>query len=358
LDRYAAPFAAAGVTGPRHLYKKLQKPSTWIAGFTFITLANLALWNINKDKPEYQELPAWKKMMYYNYVRKDGSIVSSPKPFITGYFFGAIPEMIANYAYNKNGEEALKNFSTIFKSGLPNYQMSGILPYLEMLANRTELFGGRKIVPDDEKFLDKQDQYGDYTNESAKLASQMLGLGSFGLVNVSPRTIDHFVKGQFTSTGAMINDVINYGAGSQDFMETTMSIIGVYSDPFISSPSVDNLYKEREKYNATKQKAREQARLKIPFDKPMVEILEAQRKSYELNAITSEMSMRRKFSEVIDTLDISDNFKEQAKLYLNIENINAARLYYDKSEIQIEKYMSKEEWGAIQDLISWINANY
>jgi hypothetical protein len=358
LDRYVLPFSAAGVTGARHLYKKLQKPSTWIAGFSFITLANLALWNHNKDKPEYQELPAWKKMMYYNYVQKDGTIFSKPKPFITGYFFGAIPEMIANYAYNKDGEEALKNFSTIFKSGLPNYQMSGILPYLEMAANRTELFGDRKIVPDDEKFLDKQDQYGDYTNESAKLASQMLGLGSFGLVNVSPRMIDHFVKGQFTSTGAMINDVINYGAGSQDFMETTMSIIGVYSDPFISSPSVDNLYKEREKYNATKQKAREQARLKIPFDKPMVEILEAQRKSYELNAITSQMSMRRKFSEVIDTLDISDNFKEQAKLYLNIENINAARLYYDKSEIQIEKYMSKEEWGAIQDLISWINANY
>ena len=358
VDRYAIPFAAAGVTGARHLYKKLQKPSTWIAGFAFITLANLALWSINKDKPEYQELPAWKKMLYYNYVRKDGTIVSSPKPFITGYFFGSIPEMIANYAYNKDGEEALKNFSTIFKAGLPNHEMSGILPYLQMSANRTELLGDRKIVPEDEKFLDKQDQYGDYTNESAKLASEILGLGSFGLVNVSPRMIDHFVRGQFTSTGAMINDVINYGAGSQEFMETTMSMIGVYSDPFISSPSMDNLYKEREKYNAIKQNAREQAQLKKPLDKPMVEILEAQRKSYKLNAITSQMSTRRKISKVIDTLDINDNLKEQAKLYLNIENINAARLYYDKSEIQIEKYMSREEWDAIQDLISWVNANY
>jgi len=352
LDRYAAPFSAAGMTGGRHLYNKLKQPSTWVNGIINVTIPSLAFWGMNRDKPEYQELPAWKKMLYFNYVKDNGEIISFPKPFITGYFFGAIPEMLAQVAYNKNGNELTDNLKTLIQAGAPNYQMAGgIAAGYEVLTNRADPLGDDyQIVPDSEKYLDNEDQYGEYNSEISKM------LGS--AINVSPRIIDHLLEGQFTGTYSMATNITDYVLGAKDFKEAVLGIVGVYSDPFITSTTVNKLYKDREKYNNLMSRLREKDMLKQEKGLNINEIREVATKYSKLNNITDTMSKYRKVSDIIDTLDIDPELKENANKYIDIQNINFAREYYDRTKIYLDDYMSQEEYQRVQELIDWIQRNY
>jgi hypothetical protein len=352
IDRYAAPFAAAGVTGGRHLYNMLKEPSTWIKGILYVTLPSIGLWLRNRDKPEYQELPAWKKMLYFNWIKDNGEIISFPKPFITGYFFGAIPEMLANLGYEKDGEEFVDNLKAVTKAGAPNYKMAGaIASGYEVMTNRADPLGSDyQIIPDSEKYLDAEDQYGDYTSEIAKL------LGS--AVNVSPRIIDHLMEGQFTGTYSMSTNITDYVLGAKDFKEATLGIVGVYSDPFITSTTVNKLYEDREKYNSMMSNLRNKMKFKQDVEQGAKEIEKIARKYYMINDITDAMAKYRKLSQAIDTLDIDPELKENAKKYISIKNINFARDYYGRETIYLDGLMTREEVQEINELIDWVQTNY
>jgi competence protein ComEA len=352
FDKYVAPFSAAGMTGGRHLYNKLKQPSTWVNGIINVTIPSLALWGMNRDKPEYQELPAWKKMLYFNWVKDNGEIISFPKPFITGYFFGAIPEMLAQVTYNKNGGELTDNLKTLIQAGAPNYQMAGgIAAGYEVLTNRADPLGDDyRIVPDSEKYLDNEDQYGEYNSEISKM------LGS--AINVSPRILDHLFEGQFTGTYSMVTNITDYVLGAKDFKEAGLGIVGVYSDPFITSTTVNKLYEDREKYNNLMSRLREKDMLKQEKGLNINEIREVATKYSKLNNITDTMSKYRKVSDIIDTLDIDPELKENTNKYIDIQNINFAREYYDREKIYLDSYMSQEEYQRVQELINWIQRNY
>ena len=93
LNRFY-PFFSAGVTGVRHFIEKLKAPMAWLKGFAFITVPSILLYMEHRDKPEYQELPQWRKVFAWNWITNNGTIISFPKPFSPGIFFGSIPEMV------------------------------------------------------------------------------------------------------------------------------------------------------------------------------------------------------------------------------------------------------------------------
>lgn len=352
FDRLIAPFSSAGVTGARHLYNKMKEPSTWIAAILSIITPTLALWNINKDNPEYQELTTVRKMMYWNIPKPNGGFIPIIKPFLPGYVFGGIPEMVANYKYTQDKEELKEGAWTVFQAGMPNMQPSGILPYLEVYSNRRNMLSpdNSPIVHESEQGLPTSQQYGNYTSELGKL------IGKTGIA--SPRKIDHLLRGQFTGSATGVMEFSNYIAGAQSFKETTMSILGLYMEPFATSNTVNKLYEDREKYQNELSNIRERVMVGEDVDFNDPELEEKAIKSTQINRITDLMNKRRKVSTIIDTLDIDQNLKDNAKLYLNTQNISDAREFYDKSRINLANYMEREEYQRVQELINWIESNY
>ncbi|MHC4472786.1 MAG: LPD38 domain-containing protein, partial [Planctomycetota bacterium] len=78
---------------------------TTARGLTWITSPTLGLWYMNRDNPDYQALPAWRRMAFWNIpIGKydDGSTkwLAIPIPFEFGIIFKSVPEALANAAYN------------------------------------------------------------------------------------------------------------------------------------------------------------------------------------------------------------------------------------------------------------------
>jgi hypothetical protein len=177
-------------------------------------------------------------------------------------------------------------------------------------------------------------------------------------INVSPRIIDHLLEGQFTGTYSMVTNITDYVLGAKDFKEAGLGIVGVYSDPFITSTTVNKLYKDREKYNNLMSRLREKYMLKQENGLNINEIKNIATKYSKLNNITDVMAKYRTVSDIIDTLDIDPQLKENANKYIDIQNINLAREYYGIEKIYLDSYMSQEEYQRVQDLIDWIQTNY
>ena len=51
----------------------------------YITLPTLLLYFINYDDEEYQNMPTWKKALFWNIPIGDGKFISIPRPY--GYSF-------------------------------------------------------------------------------------------------------------------------------------------------------------------------------------------------------------------------------------------------------------------------------
>ena len=273
VNRYY-PFFSAGVTGSRHFFNMLKDPLTWLKGFAFITVPSILLYMRNRDKPEYQELPQWRKVFAFNWITDAGNIISFPKPFLPGIFFGSLPEMVLEYADTKDPDMLNEAWKNAFRFGAPNYEPAHVIPWLEVMFNK-RLESGVPIVPESEKYLKPEEQYSKWTSEPAKVLGDIL--------NISPRKIDHLLRGQFSSLGSSALEMINFVSGAQDFKEATLSVLGVYNEPFSSSGSIDKLYKERDKARTIVETFRNQVVQERKTEYTREEIEEAFRKRLCMN---------------------------------------------------------------------------
>ena len=346
VDRYV-PFFSAGITGSRHLLNKLKDPMTWLKGFAFITIPSIYLYLQNKDNPVYQELPQWRKIFAWNFILPNNVVISYPKPFSLGHLFGSVPEVTLEYIHNEDPEilkEAAKN---IFRFGAPNYQPAHLIPWLEIAFDR-RLESGIPLIPERERHLEPREQYSKWTSEIAK------DIGN--IVNVSPRKIDHLIRGQFTSLGSSTTELINFISGSQDFKETIGATLGLYNDPFTSSSSVDRFYREREENKKIVETFRRQARTgKTDYTRQEVE--RAFRNQGLFDYTSRYISQLRKLEEAIDKANIPGEFKDTALSYVNILKINAARRVLGKELIDVTDHMEPKEIAMVQSLINSLGGN-
>jgi hypothetical protein len=346
VDRYV-PFFSAGITGSRHLLNKLKDPMTWLKGFAFITIPSIYLYLQNKDNPVYQELPQWRKIFAWNFILPNNVVISYPKPFSLGHLFGSIPEVTLEYINNEDPEMLREAAKNIFRFGAPNYQPAHLIPWLEITFDR-RLESGIPLVPERERHLEPREQYSKWTSEIAK------DIGN--IINVSPRKIDHLIRGQFTSLGSSATELINFISGSQDFKETIGATLGLYNDPFTSSSSVDKFYRDRDKNKEIVETFRRQARTgKTDYTRQEVE---RAFKSQGLFDYTSRyISQLRKLEEAIDKANIPDEFKDTALSYVNILKINAARQVLGKELIDVTDHMEPKEIAMVRSLINSLGGN-
>jgi len=84
--------ATDDLTDPTVLQKAAQASQTILALGATITAPTIALWNINKDNPEYWDLPLYQRNLFWTVPKDEGGFWLVPKPFELGYAFGSLFE--------------------------------------------------------------------------------------------------------------------------------------------------------------------------------------------------------------------------------------------------------------------------
>lgn len=162
-----------------------------------IAAATLALWASNRDDDRYKRLTRDQKLMYWHIFVGDIHF-KIPRPYDIGFAFSALPEIIADGIYTKNGEDMADQFLFGMKMMFSVGDISGLFqPIADHLTNTNWM--GSPIVPAQMQNLDdKSDQYTERTATMYKKIGKATGM--------SPVLMQHYVDGYLGLTAKMIEE--------------------------------------------------------------------------------------------------------------------------------------------------------
>ncbi len=133
---------------------------------THLVLPSIALWAINKDDKNYQELPDWQKMSFWNIPVGNGRFFPFPKP-LEYVVFASFPEAVLNHIYKKDPKILDAFIKKALDTFTPPYIPSVLDTAVDMRSNYNS-YTGRPIIPKSRANMLPRDQYGDFTSETAK----------------------------------------------------------------------------------------------------------------------------------------------------------------------------------------------
>lgn len=189
-NRVVAFFNAAvqGADKLRRVWKE-DPVGASIRATLFVTIPTVALWQLNKDNPEYQELPQYVKDTYWILPSGD-HLIKIPKPFELGVLYGTSVERMLQWMDNKeHGRKGIgfKGYGERVADVLtPSVMPTAFIPIAEWAANYS-FWRQKSIVSQAQQDLPDALQYGQNTSAVAK------GIGS--LFNVSPYKVDNTIRG-------------------------------------------------------------------------------------------------------------------------------------------------------------------
>jgi hypothetical protein len=193
--RAMAAFWNARIQGYDQIFRAAKRnPQRFAAAvFSGITLPSIILHYVNRDDPEYWEIPQWQRDLFWM-VKVGGRYWRIPKPFELGIVFGTIPERLLEWK-DAHDPEGLRTSieDTVLREVLTTFTPipTGVAPLIENFANWS-MFLERPIVPRELEGVDADFQYRDNTSDVAK------GLGR--MLNYPPAKIDNILSGY---TGGM-----------------------------------------------------------------------------------------------------------------------------------------------------------
>ncbi|MFP4086644.1 MAG: LPD38 domain-containing protein [Desulfobacteraceae bacterium] len=196
--------------------------------FLGVTLPSVLLWYSQKDDPYYQELPAWRKTLCWNFVlhNEDGTlkhVISIPKPFEYGLIFGSIPESALDWAYSEDPGAFNETMESVGKTFSLFPIPTGLVPLGEWWANKSWFFD-RPIVSRGKEDLEPVLQYSEHTAEVTKLIAEMMDRVP-GLREIaSPAKIENLIRGYTGGSGRL-------GMEAGDWLIKTLGIVDTSPDP-------------------------------------------------------------------------------------------------------------------------------
>lgn len=197
-----AAFFNASIQGVDKMVRQWQENPvrSTVKATTAITLPSIILYAVNRNNPAYEELPQWRKDLFWNFPAGD-HFVSIPKPFLEGVVFGTLPERVLAWI-DKEDPHAFDEFGkTFMDAATPNVLPTALVPAWEQASNKN--YAGRPIVPRGQQDLEPRAQYGPYTSETAKLIGRTF--------NWSPRMVDNWIKGLTGGLGRYAVDAADKG---------------------------------------------------------------------------------------------------------------------------------------------------
>ena len=197
------PFFNAAIQGPRvSINSFARKPSRFVwRGLAAITVPTLLNWWWNKDEEWYTEQNDNERFLFWQTPVFD-TVLRIPRAFEIGALFASLPEAMADSWYREDPEGMSRWFTTTFRSMSPD-----ILPVipreaLEQAAN-WDSFWDRPIVNKGLEGDPPKEQFDDWTSRSA------IKIGE--IFNISPKRIDHAIKGIGGGVTSDVVDVLGLG---------------------------------------------------------------------------------------------------------------------------------------------------
>jgi len=220
--------------------QKERPVQTNLKAMLYVTTPSLLLWWLGKDDPEIQDLPPWRRALFWNMnlkplaekagVEMDDFIVSFPKPFLLGTIYGTAPEAALDLAYKKDPNAIAKFYDDLERhSPLPidplrtvttkkmresvglHLEEGGIVnwdnaptvlkPIIENSVNY-DFFRGRLLESHGIQNLPAELRMGPHTSEVAKLLGAKTGY--------SPIKIDNAVHKILAGLGRYGTDALDY----------------------------------------------------------------------------------------------------------------------------------------------------
>ena len=191
IIRDFVPFFNAAIQSHDKLYREIRKHPgrSMLRMFLYITLPSIALYLINRDNPNHEELPPWRKDLFWNIPIGDRNsttlFLPVPKPFLPGLLFGSMVERFLTFVDKKDRTAFDGALDNLYSVAMPNTTIWPIELIYEWTAN-INFFTGAPIVPQREQYLPSDMQYGPQTSEIAKI------IGRF--TDASPRMVQHTLQ--------------------------------------------------------------------------------------------------------------------------------------------------------------------
>lgn len=213
------PFYNAAIQGPRaNIRAAKRNPKRFILkGLLGVTIPTLLLWWNNKDEEWYKEMPARDKFSFWYFPAEviDETLVRIPRAFEIGQVFGSMPEAFIDAWYRQDPEAVNEWFGTFLEVSSPLALPVLLDEGFEQALNR-DVYWDRPIVPQAMEKKASEEQYDEYTTSLA------VTLGD--IFNVSPKRIDHGIRGLFGNVAGDILEAVNLGAEGRE-RETTSADI-------------------------------------------------------------------------------------------------------------------------------------
>jgi hypothetical protein len=185
------PFLNARVQGLYKLARGAQANPTRFAAVTgSVALASAALYLLQKDDPDYRNLPDWARDTYWC-VKLGDKMLFLPKPFEIGAL-GSVIERGTELATSGNDYQTQDFARSLLGIVVDQLSMNpipqAVRPLTEAFFNY-DTFRGRPIDSEGQERLPPADRY------TARTSVAAVGIGKVS--NVSPQRIEHLVQGYF-----------------------------------------------------------------------------------------------------------------------------------------------------------------
>ena len=174
-----------------------------LRGAAAVTLPSLLLYYVNRDNPDYQELPQWQKDFFWliptqgTPLEEHTKFMPIPKPFLWGMVYGTVPERALEYIDTKDPRAFDELGNSLYQTSAPGIIPSAAGPIAEVWGNKS-LFTGRPIETRQMEELPATERYETWTSEFAKSMSK--GLKQAG-VELSPVKIEQLLFGYTAGAG-------------------------------------------------------------------------------------------------------------------------------------------------------------
>jgi hypothetical protein len=174
-----------------------------------VAAATVALYMINQDNEEYEDLPDYDKDLYWHFF-VGGEHFRLPKPFEIGTAFATYPERLVQYSMEEDkGHEFLwEKFKDGVVTALSFDAFPQVVkPLVDVISNK-DSFRDMKIVSGALENAPPEQQFDIFTSDTSKSIAQSMPEGAPDYLR-SPMMVDYLLRGYFaswSSFGAMILD--------------------------------------------------------------------------------------------------------------------------------------------------------